>query len=185
MPPQLHYSPLTRMSWSHMRLSTGRLSLNFSIRGSVAPVKRPPQSFLGSAAALAWARGWGGDHAYGGGRERGALGLRRGEVEPQLLGIRGRARPELLACLLLGLIPGQPQGATGSMQQACTPAMSAAYSCEHLEHSTCAASVPAGGMQQHCICVAGHADGHCSGCCSCCSPAAVSASWHVDHFAGE
>ena len=43
----------TLMSSDHMRLSNGRDSLNFSINGSVAPVKRPPQSFLGSAAALA------------------------------------------------------------------------------------------------------------------------------------
>jgi hypothetical protein len=33
-----------------MRLSKGSDSLNFSNTGSVAPVKRPPQSFLGSEA---------------------------------------------------------------------------------------------------------------------------------------
>ena len=30
----------------HMRLSKGNDSLNFSMRGSVAPVKRPPHSFF-------------------------------------------------------------------------------------------------------------------------------------------
>ena len=44
---------LTLMSSAHMRLSKGRDSLNFSIRGSVLPVKRPPHSFFGSEAAAA------------------------------------------------------------------------------------------------------------------------------------
>ena len=34
------------MSSAHMRLSKGSDSLNFSMRGSVAPVKRPPHSFF-------------------------------------------------------------------------------------------------------------------------------------------
>ena len=42
---------LTLMSSAHMRLSNGRLSLNFSIRGSVLPVKRPPHSFFSGAGA--------------------------------------------------------------------------------------------------------------------------------------
>lgn len=37
---------LTLMSSAHMRLSKGSDSLNFSISGSVLPVKRPPHSFL-------------------------------------------------------------------------------------------------------------------------------------------
>ena len=41
-----HMMGLTLMSSLHMRLSNGNDSLNFSIRGSVAPVKRPPQSFF-------------------------------------------------------------------------------------------------------------------------------------------
>lgn len=36
------------MSSDHMRLSKGSDSLNFSISGSVLPVKRPPHSFFGS-----------------------------------------------------------------------------------------------------------------------------------------
>jgi len=40
-----------RMSSAHMRRSNGSDSLNFSMSGSVAPVKRPPHSFFGSAAA--------------------------------------------------------------------------------------------------------------------------------------
>lgn len=36
----------TRMSSAHMRRSNGSDSLNFSIKGSVRPVKRPPHSFL-------------------------------------------------------------------------------------------------------------------------------------------
>lgn len=37
---------LASRSSFHMRLSNGNDSLNFSIKGSVAPVKRPPQSFF-------------------------------------------------------------------------------------------------------------------------------------------
>mmetsp|Transcript_13265 Transcript_13265/g.38550 ORF Transcript_13265/g.38550 Transcript_13265/m.38550 type:complete len:244 (-) Transcript_13265:264-995(-) len=47
----LAYALLPRMSSAHMRLSNGSDSLYFSINGSIAPVKRPPHSFLGSSAA--------------------------------------------------------------------------------------------------------------------------------------
>ena len=45
------------MSSLHMHLSKGSDSLNLSIKGSVAPVKRPPHSFLPpppGSAPLAW-----------------------------------------------------------------------------------------------------------------------------------
>ena len=42
----------TVRSSRHSLLSKGSDSLNFSIKGSVSPVKRPPQSFLGSSAAV-------------------------------------------------------------------------------------------------------------------------------------
>jgi hypothetical protein len=47
------------MSSAHMRLSNGRLSLNFSISGSVLPVKRPPHNLrsLPLAPAAAGAAG--------------------------------------------------------------------------------------------------------------------------------
>lgn len=57
-PPLL---PLTRMSSAHMRLSRGSEALNFSMRGSTLPVKRPPHSLgvaSSSAAAAAAAAGW-------------------------------------------------------------------------------------------------------------------------------
>ncbi len=81
----------TWMSSAHMRLSTGRDSLNFSMRGSVLPVKRPPHSFLVPAscvAAAAWSvvggggglrEPWVGAEGCGGGGSagRGVCGVRR------------------------------------------------------------------------------------------------------------
>mmetsp|Transcript_22664 Transcript_22664/g.62571 ORF Transcript_22664/g.62571 Transcript_22664/m.62571 type:complete len:282 (-) Transcript_22664:148-993(-) len=45
----LAYTWLPFKSSAHMRLSKGSDSLNFSIRGSVLPVKRPPHSFFSPA----------------------------------------------------------------------------------------------------------------------------------------
>lgn len=45
--------PRTLMSSAHSRLSNGSDSLNFSMSGSVLPVKRPPHSFAAGAAGAA------------------------------------------------------------------------------------------------------------------------------------
>ena len=45
------YATLPSKSARHMRLSNAMLLLNASISGSVLPVKRPPHSFAGTAAA--------------------------------------------------------------------------------------------------------------------------------------
>mmetsp|Transcript_7467 Transcript_7467/g.14687 ORF Transcript_7467/g.14687 Transcript_7467/m.14687 type:complete len:218 (-) Transcript_7467:230-883(-) len=49
----LAYAWLPLMSSAHIRLSKGRDSLNFSIKGSVLPVKRPPQSFFAEGSGVA------------------------------------------------------------------------------------------------------------------------------------